>query len=65
VAVLGLTLAQIAIGLGLAYLGLPRSAQVAHLTLASLLLGAETLVALLAARPTNGSCPKTPLAQSP
>ena len=49
-AVASLTLAQIAAGAILAILGLPRSVQVAHLTLASLLLGAETLVALLAYR---------------
>jgi heme a synthase len=45
-----LTAGQIAGGLVLAYLGLPRSAQVLHLSLASLLLGAETLLALLAYR---------------
>jgi cytochrome c oxidase assembly protein subunit 15 len=49
-AVVALTLAQIGAGALLATLGLPRSVQVAHLTLASLLLGAETLVALLAYR---------------
>jgi heme A synthase len=48
--VVALTLAQIGAGVILATLGLPRAAQVAHLTLASLLLGAETLVALLAYR---------------
>jgi cytochrome c oxidase assembly protein subunit 15 len=46
----GLTLVQITIGVALAYVGLPRTAQVAHLTVASLLLGAETLVMLLAYR---------------
>lgn len=49
-AVAGLTAAQMAAGAALAYLGLPRAVQVAHLGLASLLLGAETLVALLAYR---------------
>jgi heme a synthase len=49
-AVVALTLAQIGAGVILANLGLPRGAQVAHLTLASLLLGAQTLVALLAYR---------------
>jgi len=51
----GLTLAQIAVGVVLAYLDLPRMAQVAHLTVASLLLGAETLVALLAYRLPEGA----------
>jgi cytochrome c oxidase assembly protein subunit 15 len=41
---------QVAVGAALAYLGLPPAAQVAHLSLASLLLGAETLLALLASR---------------
>ncbi len=49
-AVVALTLAQIGAGVILATLGLPRAAQVAHLTLACLLLGAQTLVALLAYR---------------
>jgi len=49
-AVIALTLAQIGAGVVLATLALPRAVQVAHLTLASLLLGAETLVALLAYR---------------
>ena len=53
-AVVALTLAQIGAGAILATLGLPRSVQVAHLTLASLLLGAETLVALLAYRLPSG-----------
>ena len=39
---------QIAAGAVLAYLSLPRPVQVAHLSIASLLLGAQTLVALLA-----------------
>jgi cytochrome c oxidase assembly protein subunit 15 len=52
--VVALTLAQIGAGAILATLGLPRAAQVAHLTLASLLLGAETLVALLAYRLPEG-----------
>jgi cytochrome c oxidase assembly protein subunit 15 len=49
-AVLGLTVAQIAVGLVMVYAGLPQAAQVAHLTLASLLLGAMTVLALLAHR---------------
>jgi len=51
----GLTLAQITVGVVLAFLDLPRMAQVAHLTVASLLLGAETLVALLAYRLPEGA----------
>ena len=49
-AVAALTAAQAGVGAVLAYLGLPRGAQVAHLALASLLLGAQTLLALLAYR---------------
>jgi cytochrome c oxidase assembly protein subunit 15 len=49
-AVAVLALAQVAAGITLAYLALPRSIQVAHLSIASLLLGAETLVALLSRR---------------
>lgn len=49
-AVFALILAQISAGVILATFGLPRAVQVAHLTIASLLLGAETLVALLAYR---------------
>jgi heme a synthase len=45
-AVAGLALAQVAAGVTLAYLALPRAVQVAHLSIASLLLGAETLLAL-------------------
>ena len=47
---LALTVAQIAVGLTLVYAGLPQAAQVAHLTIASLLLGAMTVLALLAGR---------------
>lgn len=47
-ACLALAGVQIAIGLILAYLSLPRPAQVAHLAVGSLLLGAETVLALLA-----------------
>jgi heme a synthase len=39
---------QLALGLGLAYLGLTPAVQIAHLTAASLLLGAETVMFLLA-----------------
>jgi heme a synthase len=49
-AVAGFAAAQVAVGVVLAYGGLPRSGQVAHLALASLLLGAESLVAMLAYR---------------
>lgn len=42
-----LAAAQIAVGLLLAYVALPPSAQVAHLTVASLLLGAQTVLLLL------------------
>jgi len=41
---------QIAVGVILAYLALPPVAQVAHVSLSSLLIGAETLLALLALR---------------
>ena len=47
-AVAALVAVQIAIGLSLAYVGLTPPAQVAHLTAASLLLGAETVLFLLA-----------------
>lgn len=50
VAVAGLALAQVAAGVTLAYFALPRPFQVAHLSIASLLLGAETLLALLSRR---------------
>ena len=50
IAVVALAAAQIAAGLTLAYLALPRPVQVAHLSIASLLLGAETLLALVARR---------------
>lgn len=39
---------QLALGLGLAYVGLTPGVQIAHLTAASLLLGAETVMFLLA-----------------
>jgi cytochrome c oxidase assembly protein subunit 15 len=61
-AVVALTLAQIGAGVILATLDLPRPAQVAHLTLASLLLGAETLVALLAYRLPDGSASEAAVA---
>jgi heme A synthase len=44
----GLVAVQIGLGLTLAYLGLTPPAQIAHLTAASLLLGAETVLLLLA-----------------
>jgi cytochrome c oxidase assembly protein subunit 15 len=46
--VLVLVAAQIATGVVLAYLALPPPAQVAHLTLAALLMGALMVLALLA-----------------
>ena len=47
-ALAALVAVQIAIGLSLAYVGLTPAAQVVHLTAASLLLGAETVLFLLA-----------------
>ena len=44
----GLVVTQIAIGASMAYLALTPAAQVAHLTAASLMLGAETVLFLLA-----------------
>jgi cytochrome c oxidase assembly protein subunit 15 len=49
-AVAGLALAQVGVGITLAYLALPRPFQVAHLSIASLLLGAETILALQSRR---------------
>ena len=46
----GLVVLQVAAGLALAYAGFPRVMQVAHLWLAALLLGALTVVAMLAYR---------------
>lgn len=48
--VVGLVVAQIATGAALAYLSIPPPAQVAHLTLAALLLGALMVLALAAYR---------------
>jgi heme a synthase len=48
--VFGLAAAQVAAGAMLALFALPPAVQVAHLSIASLLLGAETLLALLAHR---------------
>jgi cytochrome c oxidase assembly protein subunit 15 len=48
--VAALAAAQVAAGVTLAYFALPQPAQVAHLSIASLLLGAETLLALLSHR---------------
>jgi len=45
--VLGLAVLQVAVGLAMAYGSLLPAAQVAHLTLASLLLGAETVLLLV------------------
>jgi cytochrome c oxidase assembly protein subunit 15 len=46
--VIGLVVAQVLLGVTMAYLALTPAAQVAHLTASSLLLGAETVVFLLA-----------------
>lgn len=46
-AVLGLAGAQVAVGAAMAYIALLPAAQVAHLTIASLLLGAETVLFLV------------------
>jgi len=49
-AVLGLTMAQVAVGVVMAYVSLLPGAQVVHLTVASLLLGAETVLLLVSWR---------------
>lgn len=49
-AVLGLAVGQVALGVVMAYVSLLPGAQVLHLTLASLLLGAETVLLLLSWR---------------
>lgn len=51
-AVLGLAILQVALGLVMAYGSLLQAAQVGHLTTASLLLGAETVLFLLSWRQT-------------
>mgnify|MGYP006289781509 CR=1 FL=1 len=51
--VMGLAVAQVAIGAFMAYGALIPSAQVAHLTIASLLLGAETILWLQSRRPSR------------
>jgi heme a synthase len=48
--VLGLALAQVALGAVMAYVSLVPAAQVGHLTIASLLLGAETVMWLMSRR---------------
>jgi cytochrome c oxidase assembly protein subunit 15 len=53
-AVLGLAIAQIALGAVMAYVGLLPAALVGHLTIASLLLGAETVLWLLSRRQIVG-----------
>jgi len=58
--VMVLAVAQIGAGLLLARLALPRPVQVIHLSLASLLLGAEMLVALLVRRLPGHPSPTTP-----
>ena len=52
-AVLGLAALQVAAGMVMAYVSLLPAAQVAHLTLASLLLGAQTVLLLLSWRETG------------
>ena len=47
IAVIGLIVAQLALGVYMAYVALAPAVQVLHLTLASLLLGAETVLLLL------------------
>jgi cytochrome c oxidase assembly protein subunit 15 len=47
-AIVALVLAQVGFGLWMAYVALTPAAQVAHLTVASLMLGAETVLLLLA-----------------
>ena len=51
-AVLGLATLQVAVGVVMAYVALLPAAQVVHLTVASLLLGAETVLLLLSWRGT-------------
>ena len=53
--VLGLAILQVLLGVVMAYGSLLPAAQVGHLTIASLLLGAETVVFLLSRRPPSGS----------
>jgi cytochrome c oxidase assembly protein subunit 15 len=53
--VAGLAALQITLGVVMAYVSLDQAAQVAHLTVASLLLGAETVLLLLGAQPTKHS----------
>ncbi len=48
--VLGLAIVQVALGLVMAYLSLVPAAQVLHLTIASLMLGAQTVMWLLSRR---------------
>ena len=52
-AVLGLAVVQVGLGILMAYISLLPAAQVLHLTLASLLLGAETVLFLLSRRETT------------
>jgi heme A synthase len=58
-AYIAVALASLQIGLGaaMAYMALPPAAQVGHLTVASLLLGAETVVLLLGAGRAFGPTP--------
>ncbi len=54
-----LAFAQIALGIVMAYVSLAPAAQVAHLTVASLLLGAEMVLLLLLRSGTWGLGPET------
>jgi cytochrome c oxidase assembly protein subunit 15 len=56
-AIVGLAFAQIALGLVMAYVALDPMAQVGHLTVASLLLGAETVLLLLLWNKRRGDKP--------
>jgi heme A synthase len=58
-AVVALALFQVALGVVMAYVSLARVAQVLHLTVASLLLGAETVLCLLL-RPAPGGIDERP-----
>jgi cytochrome c oxidase assembly protein subunit 15 len=53
--VAGLAASQVTLGVVMAYVSLEPAAEVAHLTVASLLLGAETVLLLLGAQPTKHS----------
>jgi cytochrome c oxidase assembly protein subunit 15 len=54
---LGLAVLQVALGVVMAYVTLLPAAQVLHLTVASLLLGAQTVLLLVAGQPANRPTP--------